>query len=82
MSRIADHTSLAFAAVLSSERIVPMRLLASVIGFEPIAVGIEDKGRVIVRPVVLAHARFAVVAPARRDRRLVERGDALPGSAR
>lgn len=76
MSRIADYTSLAGARVVSSDRIVAMRLSPPVVGFEPIAFGIADIGRVVVRPVVLAHARLAVVPPAGGKRRRMERRDA------
>src|SRR5580692_2476254 len=53
------------------------RSFPAVIGFEPIAFRVMDEGRVIVRPIILAQSRLAIVAAAMRHRRLVERLDAL-----
>src|SRR6185437_9805151 len=40
----------------------PHRSFPAMIGFEPVAFRVEDESRVIMRPIVLAHARLAVVA--------------------
>src|SRR5580658_11076447 len=68
MSRTADQTSSAGARVLSSDRIVAIGLFPAVISFEPVAFRVEDKGCVVIRPVILAQAGLAVVASAVRER--------------
>src|SRR5262249_51639252 len=52
------------------------RLVA--IGFEPIAVGIDNKGRIIVCAVVGAQPGLAIVAAAMADRGVVKGIDAFP----
>src|SRR5713101_1657969 len=52
------------------------------IGLDPIAVGIDNEGRIVVRAIVGAQPRFAVVAAAMADRGLVKGIDAFPRRGR
>src|SRR5882672_1177121 len=52
------------------------------IGLDPIAVGIDNEGRIVVRAIVGAQPRFTVVAAAVADRRLVKGIDAFPRRGR
>jgi hypothetical protein len=51
-------------------------------GLDPIAVGIDNEGRIVVRAIVGAQPRFAVVAAAVADRGLVKSIDAFPRLSR
>ena len=81
MSRTADQTSSAGACVVISDRIVAIGLFPSVVGFEPVALGVEDEGRVVLRPVILAHSGLAVVASAVGECGGMKRRDALPAGS-
>jgi hypothetical protein len=60
-----------------TKRLIAQNLLRLAERLEPVAVGIDDEGGVVIGTVILAQARFAVVAPAGLERRRVERVDRL-----